>query len=167
MPALSNPRQERFAQLLARGKNASEAYELAGYKPNGGNASELKNSERVSNRVAELLAEKERIHQRATERAIERTALSREWVLERLVENAERAMQARAVLDGNGKEVGEYEYQGSVANRALELLGKELGMFIDRKEVGDPGEFAAMDDADLEAVIQEAAIAFDPSSTQH
>jgi len=36
---------------------------------------------------------------------------------------------------------GQYVYNGSVANKALELLGKELGMFIDRKEVGGPNEF--------------------------
>jgi hypothetical protein len=37
---------------------------------------------------------------------------------------------------------GEFIYNGSVANKALELIGKELGMFIDRKEVGGPNEFA-------------------------
>jgi len=28
----------------------------------------------------------------------------------------------------------EYTYQGSVANRALEFLGKEIGMFTERRE---------------------------------
>ena len=28
----------------------------------------------------------------------------------------------------------EYTYQGSVANKALELLGKEIGMFVERRE---------------------------------
>jgi hypothetical protein len=37
-------------------------------------------------------------------------------------------------------------YNGSVARKALELLGKELGMFIDRKEVGGPNEFERMSD---------------------
>jgi hypothetical protein len=32
-----------------------------------------------------------------------------------------------------------------VANRALELLGKELGMFIDRAEVTQTNEFSGMD----------------------
>jgi Family of unknown function (DUF5681) len=32
MPALKNPRHERMAQLLASGKSATDAYELAGYK---------------------------------------------------------------------------------------------------------------------------------------
>lgn len=44
-------------------------------------------------------------------------------------------MQAAPVTDRDGMPTGEYRYDGSVANRALELLGKELGMFIDRSKV--------------------------------
>ena len=33
------------------------------------------------------------------------------------------------VLDRQGKPTGEYTFQGNLANKALELLGKELGMF--------------------------------------
>ena len=46
---------------------------------------------------------------------------------------------------------GEYVYNGSVANKALELLGKELGIFIDRKEVGGPNELARMSDEERRA----------------
>jgi len=38
VPPLDNPRWERFAQELAKGKTACEAYVLAGYKANDGNA---------------------------------------------------------------------------------------------------------------------------------
>jgi hypothetical protein len=38
------------------------------------------------------------------------------------------------VRDRDGNATGEYSYSGSVANRALELLGKELGMFVDRNQ---------------------------------
>jgi hypothetical protein len=44
---------------------------------------------------------------------------------------------------------------GGVANKALELLRKELGMFIDRKEVGGPNEFERMSDEELMAFIEE------------
>jgi hypothetical protein len=33
MPVLKNPRHERVAQLLAGGKTATEAHQLAGFKP--------------------------------------------------------------------------------------------------------------------------------------
>jgi hypothetical protein len=56
---------------------------------------------------------------------------------------------------------GRRTYNGAVANRALELLGKELGMFIDRKEVGSPGEFERMTDEELiEEVHRQAAELF-------
>jgi len=58
---------------------------------------------------------------------------TREWVLERLVSNVNRAMQAEAVTL-RGAPTGEYRYDGSVANRALELIGKELGLFGERKD---------------------------------
>src|SRR5262245_420818 len=59
---LANLRHERFAQALARGKTATEAYVLAGYKANDGNASRMKGNERISARVHEIVG-------RAAERA--------------------------------------------------------------------------------------------------
>lgn len=133
MPILSNARHERFAQEIAKGTEAGEAYKIAGFKPNPGNARRLKLDEAVKKRVEAILIERSKIHEKGLERAIERVALTKEWVIERLVENANRAMQAEAVKR-EGQEIGEYRYEGSVANRALELLGKELGMFVDRSE---------------------------------
>ena len=123
MPLLENPRHERFAQELAAGKSANEAYAAAGFKPNDGNCIRLKGNERVQARVAELQG-----------RAAEGVVLTRQWVIERLVENANRAMQAEQPMDADGQPTGEFKYEGSVANRALELLGKELGMFVERTE---------------------------------
>jgi hypothetical protein len=58
-------------------------------------------------------------------------APSRQWVLARLVDNVERALQ---LGEAGGGETARGKYDGSVANRALELLGKELGMFTERSE---------------------------------
>jgi phage terminase small subunit len=55
MPLLKNQKWERFAQELAKGKTAGEAYVLAGYKANDGNAIRLKGNERLLARVQELL----------------------------------------------------------------------------------------------------------------
>lgn len=52
---LDNPRHERFAQELAKGKTADEAYQIAGYKPNRGNASTLKAKQNIEARVSEIL----------------------------------------------------------------------------------------------------------------
>jgi phage terminase small subunit len=64
-------------------------------------------------------------------------------------------MTVEPVLDAEGKQTGEFRYQGAVANRALELLGKEIGMFIDRSEQGKPGEFSDLSDEELERRIRD------------
>lgn len=134
MPALQNARHERFAQNLAKGMSQDAAYEAAGYKANRGNASTLASDQNVSKRVAEL-----------SERAADAVVLSKSWVIERLIQNVDRAMQVEEIKRGD-EGTGEYKYDGSVANKALELLGKEIGMFVDRKEI----RTGALDDLDAE-----------------
>ncbi len=60
--------------------------------------------------------------------------LDQSWIISRLVENVERAMGDPA-LDADGKSSGRSSYQGAVANRALELLGKHYGLFTERVDV--------------------------------
>jgi phage terminase small subunit len=55
MPALTNPKHERFAQELAKGRSQAEAYATAGYTPSEPNASRLTSHDKVQKRVAELL----------------------------------------------------------------------------------------------------------------
>jgi phage terminase small subunit len=126
MPALDNPKHERFAQELAKGKTADEAYEIAGYKPDRGNASRLTANDNIKARVDEIL-----------ERAATRVEINKAWVLERLVLNVDRAMQVEEIKDKDGG-TGEFKYEGSVANRSLELIGKEIGMFKDKIEHSGP-----------------------------
>ena len=54
MPVLPNQRHEKFAQLLAEGKSAAEAYVLAGYRANRHNAARLKSFEPVRQRLLEI-----------------------------------------------------------------------------------------------------------------
>lgn len=108
MPALANPKHERFAQLLAKGQTATEAYIEAGYTPNDGNAARLKGNERIRDRVHELQS-----------RVADDIVITAQWVIEQLVDNAQKA-----------KMQGDF----GPSNQALQLLGKELGMFVDRTE---------------------------------
>lgn len=73
MPILSNARHERFAQLLAEGKSADEAYSAAGFAPNRGNAATLKAKQSISDRVREIL-----------NRGAERAEITQEMVLREL-----------------------------------------------------------------------------------
>jgi len=123
MPILRNARHELFAQGLAQGKTADAAYENAGYRPNRHNASRLKTNETVIGRVKELQA-----HQQ------ERFVLTRQYAIEALVENIEKALGRRPVKIGaDGNE--EFVYRGDVVNRALQMLGAELQMFMPKSEV--------------------------------
>jgi hypothetical protein len=91
-------------------------------------ASRLLRKVKVQARIAELQSE---LH-----RALDaRNLIDAQWIEDQLVENVKRAMQAKPVLDREGKETGEYTYNGAVANRALELLGKQRGMFGDKLEL--------------------------------
>jgi len=163
MPALPNAKHERFVLELLAGKSQSEAYLAAGYSAKSvavasAAATRLLKDPTIAARLEELQAA-----------AAAKAALSKSWVLEKLRENVERAMQATPVLDRDGKPTGEYVYQGSVANRALELIGKEQGMFIDRKEIGEPGDFKRLSDDELDAEIAELqkAVAQSGDATKH
>ena len=54
MPILPNPRHESFAQALAKGKSAADAYVEAGYNPSRSAASRLSTNVNIMSRVAEL-----------------------------------------------------------------------------------------------------------------
>lgn len=156
MPTLTNTKHELFAQNLAKGMGVHDSYLNAGYTGTPQAATAVSKNPRVAARVKELIDQRYKNEEKANEKAIAKIALTKEYVLTRLMENVERAMQAvPATKDG-----AVYRYEGSVANRALELLGKELGLFIDRKEVGAPGEFADADARTLrEAIAQRLGVA--------
>ncbi len=56
MPVLENPKHEAFAQGLAKGLSASDAYVGAGYKESRSAASRLSANVNIAARVAELVS---------------------------------------------------------------------------------------------------------------
>lgn len=128
MPTLPNARHERFAQALAQGKTADEAYQEAGYSPNRGNASTLKAKQNIKDRVEEL-----------TSRAANGVVLTKQWVLEQLMDNAAKAKTKEDF---------------GPSNKALELLGKHLKMF-DGKD-GDDDDAASPQNLTFQFVVNPA-----------
>lgn len=63
------------------------------------------------------------------------TSISAESVLRRINLVANRCMQAEAVKDSDGDETGEYKFEHSGANKALEMLARHNGLFNDKVEV--------------------------------
>lgn len=110
MAALSNPRHERFAQELAKGKTADSAYVAAGYKENRHNAAALARQEHISTRVAEIT---------------ERGAIRAEITVASLLEELE---QARAAA------LGAETPQSSAAVAASMSKAKLLGLIVDKSE---------------------------------
>lgn len=172
MPVLDNAKHERFAQELAKGKTATEAYVLVGYKDNDGNASKL--ATKVQDRVKEI-----------TGKAADRAGVTIERVLNELAligfSNMQDYMragpdgdpcldfsnltreQAAALVevtvedfkDGRGEEardVRRIKFRLADKRGALVDMGKHLGMFIDKHEHtgkdGSPIEMVTMTTAD-------------------
>lgn len=117
-----NNRQQTFVLEYVVDFNATRAAKAAGY------------SEKTATPQAARLLTNVKVQaaiQKAMKKKAERVELSADWVLKMLIDNAERAMQATQVYDREGEPTGEYTYQGAVANKALELLGKHVGLFRD------------------------------------
>jgi phage terminase small subunit len=127
MPVLKNPKHERFAQELAKGKTQVEAYAHAGYKPHDGNSFRLSGNERILARVSELLG-----------RSAEKAEVTIDWLREQLAGDHKLA-----------RELG----QASAAVSATNSIGKLYGLIVERKEVGRPGEFESMNADQLREYI--------------
>lgn len=112
MPVLENQRHELFAQALAAGKTADDAYSSAGFKANRGNAATLKANQSISSRVAEIQAV-----------AAERAAVN----IDSLTDELE---QARAIAVA--------EKQSSAAVAATMGKAKLHGYLVDKKQLTGP-----------------------------
>jgi hypothetical protein len=129
MPVLTNAKYERFAQLLAQGKSAVEAYERAGYRRDDGNAVRLTKKPAITGRVQEL-----------TGQAAEKAKITVETLLRQADEIRRRAMES-------------HQYSAAVA--AIREMGVLSGARIERKEIGAPGEFDHLSDDELLAALRE------------
>jgi hypothetical protein len=87
------------------------------------------------------------LRSRVTSQAVEQVALSRAWVLDRLMRHAQVCLgeiplrlKMRKAHSTDVVELETHQLDASAANRALELLGRELNLFTEKKEVGKPGD---------------------------
>jgi phage terminase small subunit len=135
MPALDNPRHEYFAQYLAQGKTQDEAYKLAGYRPSRFNASHLADKPSIRDRVHQLTTEKVAA---TAARDAARAAVTAESLLYEFEQAREQAMK-------NGREGN--------ANNAIKGKAVLSGHWVERKEIGAPGEFEALQDDELERML--------------
>lgn len=73
--------------------------------------------------------------QKRMDKRSKKTEITADYVLTSLKSVAERCQQAEPVLDKQGNPTGEYQFREAGANKALELLGKNLKLFTDKLDV--------------------------------
>jgi len=160
MPALANPRHEAFAQGMAKGLPASEAYIAAGYKESRSSASRLSTNANIETRIAELvgkgaeraettvarvLAELSRIGFSDLRRVFTDDGHLRSpgsWDDETAAAIASIKVVTRPSggVDADGNKEVEHVHEIKLwdKNSALEKLAKHLGMFVERHEHTSP-----------------------------
>lgn len=108
---LRNARHELFAQAIARGANQTEAAKAAGYSERTAceQGSRLMRNAQIKARIQEL-------RERGAEQAVTEVALSKQYVIRKLIDITERC-------------TSEAHYAPTAANKSLELLGREVGLF--------------------------------------
>lgn len=123
-------KQKRFVEEYLVDLNATQAAIRAGY------------SEQTAYSIGQRLLKKVEVQeaiQQAQNKRSERTQITQDEVIRRLIENVDISMGKKATVitipskSENGEVVGndvaQFVYEPSAANKALELLGKHLGIF--------------------------------------
>ncbi|MFE4569960.1 terminase small subunit [Paenibacillus chitinolyticus] len=123
-------KQEAFIREYMVDLNATQAAIRAKYSPKTASeqGSRLLANVKVRARIEELMETRK-----------EKLELDAQWVLNRLMQVANRAMNAEPVMKWDYEEramveTGEYTFDSRGANQALELIGKHLTMFKEKIE---------------------------------
>lgn len=129
------PKQAAFVQEYIVSLNATQAAKKAGYSAKTAKSVGQENLTKPDIQKAIQAALRDRS---------ERTQVDADYVIKNLTEIVERSMQRAPVYDMRGRQVRDengnnlWRFDARGANKALELLGKHLGMFVDKKEISGP-----------------------------
>jgi phage terminase small subunit len=119
------PKQQRFVDEYLVDLNATQAAIRAGYAKSGASVEGCRLLANASIR-GEIEA-KRRVMAEATE-------VDAQWVTNRLKELAVRSMEGAPVYDREGNPTGVWRCDGPTATKALDLLGKRLGIWVEKHE---------------------------------
>ncbi len=120
------PRIDRFIDELLVDENQTQAAIRAGYAKGG--------ARQQASKLLTYTNIQEEIQKRRDKRA-EEVGVTAKQVLKDLIEIKDRCMENVPVLDKKGNPTGIYVFDSNGAIRSSELLGKSLGMFVDRKKI--------------------------------
>jgi phage terminase small subunit len=147
-----NPKQERFVHEYLVDLNPKAAYIRAGYKGRGSSADVTACKLLKNPKIAAAVKE---ARQAIAEKAIAELALTKEWVLDELIDNVRKAKQGEPILDSTASIVG-YRKNFQAATAALALIGKELGMFKGSATTDKPKSYSNIEE--LKERVRERAI---------
>jgi phage terminase small subunit len=122
-------KQQRFVQEFCVDLNAHRAAERAGYSKRTARQIGAENLSKP------YIVEAIRDEMRETE---ERIDITKYEVIKDLIGVKNRCMQVHPVLNDKGDPIGEYRFNANGALRALQLLGKHIGMFTEKLNVDTP-----------------------------
>lgn len=146
---------------MADGSSQKEAVLAAKLKYDPASASRLFNRPEMKTRVNEIATERLRTERQIAAQSVTEAAIDRAWVIRHLKHNALAAMRGHPLYDRAGNILK--DAQGSpryakpdhtAAAKSLELIGRDLGMFIQRTEIGGVGDFARMSDTELQQELR-------------
>lgn len=152
--ALLNPRREKFCRNVALLKmRGGKAYMSAGFdtksvEVSGRSAALLMRRVDVQNRIAALL-----------EREIEADMQTRESLVAKHMEIANRCMQKVPVKDGSGKDIGIWKFDSTGGNNALAGAAKLLGLSVEKIAItGIEAEVNGKSQKELLEMVTAAAV---------
>ncbi len=175
MGILSNPKHELVAQSLAKGLGICDAYVAGGYKRSPVSASKFCAKPEIKTRVAEIQELRNKL---ALEREFKASAdvarelgISKKQIIESLWTVAQSCLRGAPILDKSGEPTGKYtgKVDAGGATRALQLIGLEcFNLFVEKHEIGSPGDFSRLNDEELaDRIAQEAeALGLDPQAAE-
>lgn len=134
-------KQKQFVEEYLVDLNATQAAIRAGYSEQTGYS--------IGQRLLKKVEVQEAIQQAKNKRS-ERTQITQDEVIRRLIENVDISMGKKATVitipsktengEVMGNDVAQFVYEPSAANKALELLGKHLGIFKDGVDITSGGK---------------------------
>ena len=128
-PGGLTPKQNTFvANYISNGMNATQAAKSSGYSSPDAQGTRLLQNVRIQAVISEKLKQIEKA-----------TLVDAEYIISKLLTIVDRCTQGEPVLNAAGYETGVWTFNAAGANKALELLGKTLGIWIEKAEVNVKG----------------------------
>lgn len=158
------PSYEKVALALADGLPQRQAAIAGGFNDNPASIHRLCKRPEIQERMREIRAGRAEAEAKARQIAAEKSGVDLAWCEIRLKHTIDLALRGLPVRDASGRIRRDpdnnqpiYKPDLAAAERAITSMIRYKGGFIDRQEIGGPGDFSRLADADLDRKIAELA----------